>query len=388
MTAVKPTVMIVGPGSVGSVLLELLAREQAMGRIVLAGRDEAHLEARCNLARTGALAQGAAPDIGFERADLNDVDRTAELLARISPDLALCTASLQTWWLSEALPPAARLPLAKARFGAWLPVHLTLAVKFMEAARRCAFRGHTLIASFPDVVDVVLHRLGAPATCGIGNLDEIVPKLRGLAARRLNASPRDIRVQLVAHHALEPFVFGSPDREAPPFWVRVEHHGDDVTATVNAKRLLFEHYPLPAGPAWHFLTGGSAARLVRALTTEAGCMLHVPGPNGLPGGYPVVASRHGIALLDLPGLSREQAIAINEQSHPFDGIERIDADGSVHFTADASAAMREALGYEAGTLRPSESEARALELLARFEEYARRHGVDLGGIRRLARLMG
>jgi hypothetical protein len=383
----KPRVMIVGLGSLGSVLLEFLARDEAIGEIIVASRDRARGERRCNLARVGALAQGVAPQIRFVPLDLDDVGHAAEVFARHVPDLIVSTASMQTWWLTELLPPSARARLGRAPFGAWLPVHLALAMKFMQAVRQADYRGHTLVASFPDVVNVVLARLGLAPTCGLGNLDEIVPKLRYLAGQRLHVSPRAVRVLLVAHHALEPFVFGKRERDAPPHWVLIECDGRDVTERVEAGRLLFEPYPLPPGPAWHFLTAASATRLIRALVGESEGLLHVPAPGGLPGGYPVVASRGGIHLFELPGLSREQAIAINERSHSFDGIERIDADGTVQFTAETAQVVQEALGYNGERLRPSESEARAADLIARFREYAARHGVDVGAAEAASRVM-
>jgi hypothetical protein len=383
----KPKVMIVGLGSLGSVVLEFLARDEAIGEIIVASRDLARAQTRCNLARVGALAQGAMPQIRFVPLDLDDIGQAAEVFARESPDLIVSTASMQTWWLTGLLPPAARARLGRAPFGAWLPVHLTLAMKFMRAVRQADYRGHTLVASFPDVVNVVLARLGLAPTCGLGNLDEIVPKLRYLAGERLHVSPRSIRVLLVAHHALEPFVFGSPGGEVPPYRVLIESDGRDVTEEVEAARLLLAPYPLPPGPAWHFLTAGSTLRLVAALVGVSEGLLHVPAPGGLPGGYPVVASRSGVRIVDLPGLSREEAVAINERSHPFDGIQRIEADGTVEFTSDATGVLEEALGYNGGRLQPSESEARAADLIARFREYAARQGVDLAAVEATSRLM-
>jgi hypothetical protein len=383
--------MIVGLGSLGGVLLELLARDQAIGDIVVGSRDQRRGEVRCNLARVGALAQGADPHIQFVPLDLDDGDRAAEAFSRHCPDLIVSTASMQTWWLAELLPREAGERLAAAPFGAWLPVHLPPAIKFMTAVRAAGCRGATLVASFPDVVNAVLGRLGLAPTCGLGNLDEIVPKVRYLAGQRLHSSPAAIRVLLVAHHALEPFVFGGAiapgDPRIPPYWLRVELNGRDVTGELAADRLLFETYPLPAGPAWHFLTAGSAVRLIRALLTDREELLHVPAPAGLPGGYPAMASRAGVRLLDLPGLSRVQAVAINERSQPFDGIERIDADGTVHFTAQATDVLRQVLGYNGDRLRPSESEQSAKELMARFRAFAHEHGVDLAAAEAASRVM-
>ncbi len=47
------------------------------------------------------------------------------------------------------------------------------------------------------------------------------------------------------------------------------------------------------------------------------------------------------------------------------------------FRADAAEALRETLGYDCPRLHPAEADARADELVARFKEYARRHGVDI-----------
>src|SRR5512135_628198 len=110
--------MIVGLGGLGGVLLELLAREESMGEVVVASRDVARGEARCNLARTGAAAHGTPAVVRFVPLDLADVAGAAETLARESPDLIVCTASRQTWWLTELLPAAARGPLDRAGFGA------------------------------------------------------------------------------------------------------------------------------------------------------------------------------------------------------------------------------------------------------------------------------
>ena len=52
----KPTVMLVGLGDLGSVVLELLAREKQIGRVVVASRNATRGIARCNLARLSATA--------------------------------------------------------------------------------------------------------------------------------------------------------------------------------------------------------------------------------------------------------------------------------------------------------------------------------------------
>jgi len=373
----KPTIMLIGLGGLGSVVLELLAREEGLGRIVVGSRNAARGIARCNVARLGAMAQGYAPLLSFVPLDLNDGEAVAEAVHREAPDVILSTATMQTWWLPDLLPPEQAAVIKGAGFGVWLPVHLTLTMKLMEALRDAAYAGVILTAPFPDVVNCVLGRLSLAPTCGVGNLDEIVPKVRLLAAERLDAPPGAVRVLLVAHHALEPAAFGAPVDEIPPYFLRVEHGGQDVTETIRADELLLAPYPLTPGPTTHFLTAGSTVRLMRAFLSDSEALLHAPAPNGLPGGYPVIVGSGGVQPAPIEGLTLAEAITINERSHRFDGIERIEADGTVVFCPAAADVLRVELGYECERLAPDESEGRAQELIARFREYAESHGVHL-----------
>ena len=133
-----------------------------------------------------------------------------------APDLILGTATLQTWWLTDLLPEPSRTRLQRARFGAWLPLHLAPTRSFMAGVRQSSFRGPVLTAPFPDVVNCVLDRIDLAPTAGIGNVDEIAAKVRWLTASRLNCRLADVQVILVAHHALESAAFSGSTAETCP----------------------------------------------------------------------------------------------------------------------------------------------------------------------------
>src|SRR5207302_1888346 len=120
-----------------------------------------------------------------------------------------------------------------------------------------------------DVVNCILARLGLAPTCGVGNVDEMVAKVRFLAAKRLQTRSDAVRVYLVAHHAMSGPVFDEAHAEVPPFFLRVEHHDTDVTEQVRADDLLVDRFPIPSGPATHFLTAASTLRLLRALMSDS-----------------------------------------------------------------------------------------------------------------------
>ena len=372
-----PTVFIVGLGGLGSVVLELLAREPVPIRILVGSRNLARATARCNLARLAARAQGFTPALSCLALDLDAEEATASTIARESPDVIVCTATRQSWWLPHRLPAPQAEVIRAAGFGVWLPVHLALPLKLMRALRLAHYSGLTLMTPFPDVVNCVLGCLDLAPTCGVGNVDEIATKVRALAADRLDLPAHELDVSLVAHHALDRAAFGAVRGSLPPYFLRIEHRGRDVTQDAGGPDVVVAPYPITPGPATHFLTAGSTIRLLRALLGDTESRLHAPGPNGLPGGYPVVASRAGIRVDSITGLSLAQAIDINERSHRFDGIERIDPDGSVEFVPAGADVLRRELGYVCDRLPPAEIEGRANELLARFREYATRFGVTL-----------
>ncbi|RMF03817.1 MAG: hypothetical protein D6768_04940, partial [Chloroflexi bacterium] len=269
-------IMLIGLGDLGSVTLELLARQPNVEQIVVGSRSAARAQARCNLARLGAMAQGCAPNIRFVPLDLTDPQAAAATIAREQPDLIYSTATLQTWWLPDKLPPPQAQRIYAAGFGVWLPVHLALTLKLMQAVRLADFSGPVLTAPFPDVVNPILNNLGLAPTCGVGNVDEIVPKVRRLAAQALDADADELRVWLVAHHAFQPFAFGQKQGQPPPHFLRVEWRGRDVTPQLAAQNVLFAPYPLTGGPATHFLTAGSTVRVILALLADAETFLHAP----------------------------------------------------------------------------------------------------------------
>jgi len=382
----RPKVMLIGLGDLGSALLELLAREPGLGPIIAASRDAGRGELRTNLARLGAIAQGYAPSMSFIPLDLDQPEGAAEIVHRERPDIILSTATRQTWWLADLLPEKQAARLRQARFGVWLPLHFTLTSKLMQALRAADYRGMTLTAPYPDVVNAVLAKIGLAPTCGVGNVDEIAAKVRVAATESLGEPIDHIEVVLVAHHALHTPAFEGARGPLPPYFLRVYVGNADATEVAGGEKLLRAVYRLPVGAASCFLTAGSAVRLVRALSAGEEPSLHAPAPGGLPGGYPIVVRGGEIRLARIPGLSREDAIALNEASHSFDGIERIESDGTVVFCPQDAAVIRNVLGYHLDKLNPLDAEDCARELMAKFREFAGRAGVDLDRAWQAARL--
>jgi hypothetical protein len=377
----RPTVLLVGLGDLGSITLELLARDTSFGRILVASRDEVRGEARCNLARLGAIAQGYAPRIDFVKLDVCNLDMAAHVIDREGPDVIYSTATMQGWRGLHGLPMRLLAPIERAGFGAWAPMELALTYRLMQAVRAAGYRGLTVTAPFPDVVNCALAKVGLAPTAGVGNVAEIVPKLQALAADKLThimdrrVSVDDVRVQLTAHHALLHATFNYVRRpNVPPYLLRVELDGENVTDLVHAHDLLLEAFPLTPGAPTHFLTAATTVRLIRALFSSTPEEMHTPSPHGLPGGYPVLVGNGEVHPAPTPGWTLRQAIVTNELSHAFDGVERIEDDGTVVLTERCSDIVQDTLGCDNRRIPLAEAESRGTELVKRFKEYVA-HGL-------------
>jgi hypothetical protein len=173
-----------------------------------------------------------------------------------------------------------------------------------------------------------------------------------------------VRVRLVMHHAAQRVAFGGPAGEEPP-WAAEVLVGGERLPDEAVQRLFRAPWPLPQGRDTHELSAAATAHAVRALLRDEPTATHAPAPNGLPGGYPVRLSRRAIEL-DLPAhLTREEAIALNERAARFDGIERIELDGTIVFTGEVAAGTERLLGLRLERVRPDEVDAVADELAAR-----------------------
>jgi hypothetical protein len=307
-----------------------------VGRLVVAGRNQERCQAVAGQCRIVAASCGHRPEV----VAANEWDGDGH-------DLAVLAPTMQSWWVLGGLPEERRAPLEGLGLGAWLPFHLA---PLLEVTERLGDGPFTVIASYPDATGPVLAAAGRAVGCGLGNVAEVAAKF-----------PYPVR--MAAHHALAPFAFrsyGSWDGDLPPFLVDPEP--PDAAAIVRSP------WPLLPGQDLNRVTAATASALFDALLGEAPASVNVPSPGGLPGGYPVLASRLSVQL-DLPW-PLERARSVNEQAACWDGIERIDTDGTVTLTEATRATLRDVLGYDAGPLRAADAPAAAAELRQRFRLYA------------------
>ncbi|MFI6321747.1 hypothetical protein ACIBG8_29735 [Nonomuraea sp. NPDC050556] len=240
-----------------------------------------------------------------------------ELLAAAAPSGVVLAASSQSPWERTRAPSAWTRLVADAGFGLTLPFQAELALRVGAAAPSGSW---FINACFPDAVNPVLAAAGVPVLCGIGNVALLAASIQ--AALGL-PDQRELRV--LAHHAHLHAPHG--DQEEAMAWLDgkpVEGVGDLLAAQRATDRAELNH-----------VTGLAAAKLVLGVLDGAEQVASLPGPLGLPGGYPVRLSGDRIELLLPDGMERDDAVAFNQRAAVHDGVV-VDGD-RVRFTSPAVA---------------------------------------------------
>ncbi len=342
------TVLIIGAGDLGERIAGGLAASRRVRRLVLASRSGAG-EAAVTLASSyDCLVEAVA-------CDARNPGDVAGLLTRTRPDLVLQCASLRSPWALAGRDDAAARAVAAAGFGLRLPYQLPVLLAVMRAVREVGYTGPVANLSLPDVTGPVAARVGLAPTVGLGNATMIVLRVR--AALRAAAPEAELPlVRVIAQHSQLQPVMQAQEPADPAARARVyvgeEGRRDDG--------LGYQAPPLPLSVRHNQVTAASALPVLQALLPGAAPLRwSAPAPAGLPGGYPVRIAEGSVALDLPPGVSRDEAIAFNQERGRGDGVERIDPDGTVHFTA---ACQKAVAGIDPGLAEPlplSDLQARA-----------------------------
>ncbi|OKI85205.1 potassium transporter TrkA [Micromonospora sp. CB01531] len=330
-------VVVVGSGQLARSLCDSLASIHTPQRVrvtVLARDLTAALGAargaqvRATVAGTG-VSFTAEPFTAESSTDPGDgYAADAVSMARLRPDVLVCAASAQSPYERVHAPSAWTELVATAGFGVTLALQAELVSRLAAALAGGAPDALLVNGCFPDAVNPLLTALNLPVLCGIGNVATLAACLDAALGR-----PGPRRLAVLGHHAHlaapGPNSLGDDAAEVRA-WL-------DGLPVPDVTRLLAGYRALPR-PELNALAGHAAAALVAGLAADADeVMANLPGPLGLPGGYPVRLSG-GRAELRLPSeVSTAQAVAWNTAAGHRDGVEV--SDGHVRYPERARAAL-------------------------------------------------
>ena len=357
-------VLIIGLGDLGQRLAFGVAGLSEVGELVLAGRPSEGASALATL-----VAACGRSRVRFTPLDALCRSAVERLIRHERPSMLVQCASLLSPWFIAGGQTAVCQAVVKAGFGAQLSAQLPIVTRLMEAVHEIGYQGPVVNCSYPDVTHPVLASRGLAPTVGIGNARMI----QALVAAALREG------------ATVPGV-SAPARKRP--LVRVVGHHAHVTSTILRLRpeeafarpqvyicerglpahdLAYAGSPLRSDPGLNAMPAATALPIFRALLrSNAPCRVSVPGPLGLPGGYPVVIEGARLRL-DLPdGIGFDAAVNFNRRSARFDGIEEVTEDGTVVYTEAAKSAVKRVAPALCEPLNPQEAEERFAYLRRRL----------------------
>lgn len=226
----------------------------------------------------------------------------AGAIGAAEPDVVLVCASYQSPWERVDRPSAWTELVRRAGFGATLPLQAGLAVDVARATPPTAL---LLNACFPDAVNPLLAALDLPVHAGVGNAAIVAASLQ--AALGL---PDQRELAVLAHHVHlhEP---ADPADEARA-WLRGEPV--EKLGPLLAEQRATEPREVNA------VTGLATAVLLDAVLTGGELHTSLPGPHGLPGGYPVAVRGRELELRLPAGVDRDEAVAWNRRMADLDGV--------------------------------------------------------------------
>lgn len=368
-------VLLVGVGDVGGHLLEFAARDESSLEWVVGDIDLERAQFMCNNAEIGADHHGQHPSFKPIKVDLLDLAKTTELIRTERPDAVINCTVLHTWHLIRNLPEDVYAEISSAGLGAWLPCQLTLGMNLAQAILNSGLSPFYINTSLSCLTNPVLGKIGLAPTIGIGNVDLIAPAITTLVSRQLNLPREAIEIFLVAHHQHWVFPREAGYRPGAPYFLKIMANGKDVTDQFDTDQVIFDAVKLyPPGIAFTTVSASSTLKNLKAMLFDEDLRTHSPGPNGLPGGYPVRLNEKGAEVVLPPEITLEEAIAMNEVSGRLDSIEEIRDDGTVVFTDYAYDIMKRTLGFDCQSFHPSESKDLAFEQMACFKALAEKYG--------------
>jgi len=317
----EPTILLTGTGAFAArILFDIAATASAPVRVVLAGRNRERLQWLKVAAGARAAIFNTPVTVVAREADLLAEGVATELLEETKPVVVVQAASVQTSSVIAGSGDAWSKLVAEGGLSATAVFQALLSSRVAAAMTRLGSTAPLINCSFPDVVNGLIRALGHQVMCGMGN----VAILSNVFAADRKLTDRS-RIKVLAHYQhlgawRRPVEARSGS--APRVWIDNEEVAD-VFGTFRDVKLT----PEPVID----ISGASGVPMILALAEGRSWTGHVPGPYGLPGGYPVQLA-DGTLSLNLPSsISQEEAVAWNARFEEENGLV-VDANRRVRYT--------------------------------------------------------
>lgn len=350
-------IFIVGAtGSMATYLMEAITKNTGENlHVMMLGRNLDKLRASANILNIATQIAGNNHYFEAFQCDLDEEGQLSELLNTYAPEVVVnCTRAVSG---IKYGPISQKLNVG---YGVWVPFSLHYSYIVANELFNSGEESYLINSSYSDAVCPALHYMNDARTpiCGIGNVFHLVPRIRLALFNEINRNHdhiklEDIEVYLTAGHFSNTYISRMGDACGSETILDVIHKetGEDLLEKYGiSKEKVFMDCMIPVaeGKARNLMAASSTYRTLMEVLNPSGELFHVPGPEGLVGGYPVRARTltTGEVILhpESPFHLMKEMLDVNAQNLACDGIEAITKDGIV-FTHDVVKKMSDYLGW-------------------------------------------
>src|SRR5262245_2707407 len=322
-------ILILGTGPFAQrIACDLAATAAQATRVAVAGRNVFRLAWILTAARARAEMFARPVAVEGHEIDLSGSDAMAELLARLRPSVVVQAASLQPAAVIAGAGNAWTRLVAEGGLSATAVFQAVLTARVARALALASPRSRLINCCFPDVANGIVAAMGLPVECGIGNIAILAHAFAGL----LDGDPRP-KLQMLCHYQnIAPWRLAPAGRSGPSprVWLDGAEVGD-----VYARFAAVQLTPEPVVD----ISGASGVTLMLAMAHGQDWSGHVPGPMGLPGGYPIALTGGRIGLGLPETIDQETAIACNARFEAEHGLVS-GTDGRARYTGRLHEALK------------------------------------------------
>ncbi|QNK89108.1 hypothetical protein H7992_05125 [Sporosarcina sp. resist] len=366
-------ILIFGLGVLGSNVLDMLLQSANNYEITVVGRSEDKIHERINLADLVASNLGFYKNVSYEIVDVNDISKTADIIYKENPDIIFNATTKMSYWVPTKLPKEVFGKLYYAFTGWQVPMHLTLTYKLMQAVKASGRTVRVINASYPDVINVALDKIGLAPEVGIGNLANVVPVIKKAISLHENIPIEKLDIRAYGHHHFSYMLPSLGSAENLPYHLEVYYEKLNITKYLNFQsifNLLPTKLKRTRGLEGMIMTAASAVNIINSMAVgNKEEIMHAPGPNGLPGGYPIIINEDCTEVVLPNDLNLQEVIEINLLGQVMDGIQKIDSDGNIYYSNNEMEIVKEIFGYECLVMNVNDCELWSEELHSKFSEY-------------------
>lgn len=296
-------VLLLGTGAFAArQLFDLAATTPSPIRVLVAGRNTERLSWLTVAARARAAIYARPLKVEFCKLDLESVAQIEDLLITSKPKVVVQSASAQTSAAIGAQGSAWDTLVSKAGYSVTSALQAVFTMRVAAALKSINSSAALINSSYPDVVNNFVSAADLPISCGVGNVAILSSVFAG------HATEGDLdRIKVLAHYqTIAPWRRQASTRTETPARVWIDDNEvDDVYGRFSEVQLT----PHPVID----ISAATGVPLISAMVGNREWIGHVPGPNGLPGGYPVKL-QNGHISLDLPtGITPAAAISWNSR---------------------------------------------------------------------------